>query len=304
MATADIDPLRHWDVLIRVCRPIVDSVEDAEDCAAQVVLQVLSTDQATVRNLEALMISMVKRRAYDTVRAAKRARVRNGKLAKVAVESVVDVAEDVVERAEATWLQATAEAELSPIRQRVIELTADGHDVVTIAKALGLSPRAVEGQLYQARRVLRQLYAKTLPAVVIGLAAVRRSLTPAVPNFALAALLVLSPAFAVGFRPSVGGPITERAVSPLTSDQIHPRDRERTRSVTRRQASTPKRPVRRAQIERLSAEPRTEAVLTIRDPAGRTAVERRETGGSENGPVEVLTACLQKFRVEASHIGC
>lgn len=239
----------------------------------------------------------------DVARASGRRRVRDTRLAHFSAVSVMDVADDIVERAEAAWLYEAAQTALSPVRSKLILMLADGHDLSQIAAELGLSRRGVESQLYQARRVLRELHAKTLTVIVGCIAALRRGFLPAAPTVTLAALLMIAPVIVGSAPPPVmstpGGdgarPLANAAESASGAGSMI-----REKSPTGRRAPTP----RARQHSAGPTDSSQERILTIRDPAGSTQLQRRETGGGEQGPVEVLTACLQNLRVEPSHIGC
>lgn len=303
MTLATPDVMQHWGTMLRVCAPLLDAREDAEDCAAQVVLQVLARSDPDVRNLEALMVKMVKRRATDMLRARTRQRARDARLAQVTATSVGDAAEAVLDNAEATWLHEAARAQLSPLRYRLLTLLAEGHHLRDVARELGITHGVAQSQLYQLRRILRTVHGKTLAVLAAVWSATRRVGVTAAPATGLAAaVLVLIPAVAGVVRePTPDSHAVTKAPSLQTA-------------VGRRDAHTERqrRPMTTAFAPRTQTGPATglkshavgPAVVALDSPAGSTRVERRESGGDEEGPIEVLTACLEQFTVSATHVGC
>src|SRR4051794_23897510 len=105
MGTQDAEHLLdHWSTLVRVTQGLVDSREDAEECASAAVLQFLERPRGSVDNEQAFLVTVAKRRAVDRTRAQARGRVRDGRVAGQQHVEAVDIAEDVAARAEARWV--------------------------------------------------------------------------------------------------------------------------------------------------------------------------------------------------------
>jgi len=100
--------------------------DEARDCAAEAVRQVLDRQPTGVVNLEAYMVTVAKRRAIDRHRARERERRRDRRLAGQLATTVPDVAEGVASRAEACWADGEARALLKPHVYRLVRMLVDG----------------------------------------------------------------------------------------------------------------------------------------------------------------------------------
>lgn len=194
-APYDTRLLEHWASMVRVTQRLVDSREDAEDCASAALLQLLERRDC-VDNDEAFLVTIAKRRAIDRTRSQARSRIRNDRLAGLEPPGAPDIAEDVAARAEAAWLDETARALLSPKAYRLLRLLADGHEIGQAADSMGMTQRAAESLLLRARRTVRKSWAKTLSVLGGCLGALKRWSPAAAPAASLAASAVLALAIA------------------------------------------------------------------------------------------------------------
>lgn len=180
----------HWHATVRACRARTQSLEEAEDCASQALLEALAKVGPPPRNPEAFLIRVALRRAVDANRRAMRDGQRAGKLARDLPPDVVDVAEGVVARALARWCVGEAAA-LPPATQAVFALWADGADAADIAEELQLSKRSVESHLYRTRRTLQSAWARSMAALT-GLLWGLKRLTQGAPLAVTAAAMLLA----------------------------------------------------------------------------------------------------------------
>ncbi|MDP9183750.1 MAG: sigma-70 family RNA polymerase sigma factor [Actinomycetota bacterium] len=202
------DLLAHWPAMVGVAHAVLGSVDDAEECAAAALVQVLAQAPANVQNHEAYLVTVAKRRAFDMRRAQHRAQRRDARLALLDDRTVADLAEDVVAKAEAAWADATAQRLLSPRVYRLLQLVGEGVPTSQIAAELGLTDRAVESHLMRARRTMRSALARAVALLGLLGAGLRRSLGPAAPlTVAAAAILMITlPSIAPGDRGDVSAP--------------------------------------------------------------------------------------------------
>ena len=98
----------HWEAMVSASRSVLGSSEDAYDCAAEAMAQVLERAPQDVVNAEAFLVTVARRRAIDHYRRGQRERRRDAQLAAYEQTSVVDIAEDVARRAEAAWAAGKA----------------------------------------------------------------------------------------------------------------------------------------------------------------------------------------------------
>ncbi|MDP9164824.1 MAG: hypothetical protein M3O32_01950 [Actinomycetota bacterium] len=98
----------HWDAMVAASLNVLGSRDQAHDCAAEAMAQVLQRRPADIANLEAFMVTVAKRRAIDRHRARARDRRRDARLAGEAAITLPDLAEDIAARAEARWADEQA----------------------------------------------------------------------------------------------------------------------------------------------------------------------------------------------------
>jgi len=299
--------VEQWSALVRVTQGLVDSREDAEDCASSAVLQLLERTGERVDNEQAFLITVAKRRAVDRARSRERARRRDSRLAGQQHLGPVDVAEDVAARAEAQWVDRTAQEVLSAKAYRLLRLLADGHDVAVAAAELGMTQRAAESLLLRSRRTVRRAWTKTLAVLgVLGgcwLRPLRRWGPAAGPAAALAASVLL-----VAGAPAVGRILPARtapsAVDTRTVD--HDGARAATSSAPASQAVKGSAPGRATASRRPArTAPAATTFVSLSQPMGGHAriIEKRRRG-TPAGPVETVLECMQDFTVSAAHVGC
>jgi DNA-directed RNA polymerase specialized sigma24 family protein len=296
--------LEHWSALVRVTQALVDSREDAEDCASSAVLQLLERSGDTVDNEQAFLVTVAKRRAVDRARSQARARIRDGRLAGQQQHGAVDVAEDVAARAEARWVDRTARAVLSAKAYRLLRLLADGHEVAAAAAELGMTQRAAESLLLRSRRTVRRAWAKTLAVLGGCLASLRRSGPAAGPAAALAAAVVLvAVGPAVWRAPSAGA----SPAAPTTRAVYVSSDLAETRPVPApRAAHAPGPPSRAGAPVRAADQPPVRTLMSVPQPMGGHARITRKTRGDgpPAGPVGTIVECVRDFTVSNTHVGC
>jgi RNA polymerase sigma factor (sigma-70 family) len=308
------DVMETWPAMVRVCRGLLGNRQDAEDCAAEAVVAVLADGRhEDARNVEAFMVTVARRRAVDVLRRRDREQRRAARLQAQLELAVPDLAEALVDQAEAQWLAQQARLRLTPPALAVLTELADGASVEQAAATLGMSRRSVESHLLRARRVLRGLSAGPLAVLGWLLAPFRRvPVTSAGPvTLTATAAAVLSLVLALPQGPSETGPPGPVTVRPLDG-----------KSVVGSAVPSPAPPLPGAVPagarvapapaglvpEPPPAAPQSEApapspVASVLTPAARVDVDSREDP-AEGTVVEKLQHCVQSLQVSAEHIGC
>lgn len=296
----------HWDAMIAVSHGVLGSADEARDCAAEAMAQVLERKPPDIANLEAFMVTVAKRRAIDRIRAAQRARGRDQILAGQVPLSAPDVAEDVVARAEAQWVDAQARTLLKPKVYRLVLMLADGVPMHKASQRLGMTERAAESHLLRARRTIRAALAKTLGVLAAALACGRRT-APAAPAAVIAAATL---ALHVGLVP--GSP--NRPVVPPEAPRPVQATAERPAVTTLAGPTRGQSP--RAAAPLINADRAEDPMAARPAPAGgqaspvaRTPVVgvdtyRSEDANSSGTPVEQVTNCVRNLRVTVGYQGC
>jgi DNA-directed RNA polymerase specialized sigma24 family protein len=293
----------HWRSMVRVAHSVLGSRPEAEDCAASAIVQVLER-QPEVDNLEALLVTVAKRRAVDRLRGLDRARRRDARLATQQDTSVADVAEAVVARAEARWIQEEARTRLTEQSYRILEATADGQPIVDIATREGLTVRAAQSDLFRSRRLLRSVWARALTVVGATWAFTRRVTSHAAP----AAAVVVAAAVTAGFAPS-GPPAPHVGAAPdaqLSRSSAYDTSHV---NVVRTATPHPHRPATRPTgalpPARNVGGAQRRTLLVEHDPAGTTTVTHTRHGkGPPDGPVPGVLDCLHNVGLGPHHFGC
>lgn len=290
----------HWGAMVLAARPVVGSLEEARDCASEAVLQYLERRPQDVVHLEAFMVTIAKRRAIDHVRARERARIRDSRAAGTESLTTPDVAEDVATRAEALWADSEARRLLQPHVYRLLQLVADGVPLSEVACRLHMSERAAQSHLLRARRVVRAALARTLAALGIGCAALRRwSGSAAASTVALAAALAVVAARGASLGTSAPVPefvlLPSTTVATLNSGSVAVRTSSASHTGWRVARSV-------GPISGAARKPST--VLSVRTPLGGVRVEQRDDGHHSDGPVQQVEWCLEHLRVELHYQGC
>ncbi|MDQ1748497.1 MAG: hypothetical protein QOD07_2760 [Frankiaceae bacterium] len=293
--------LDHWAALVRVTQGLVDSREDAEDCASAALVQLLEQAADEIANTEAFLVTVAKRRAVDRARAQARSRRRDVRLAGMQPLSAADLAEDIAARAEARWVDAVAREHLSPKAYRLVRLLADGHDIREAARIMGMTERAAESLLLRARRTVRRAWAKTLGVVGACVAAIRQHTDAAAPVATLAASVLLvtgGPAAGTAAAPvHIGaGPVSASPIAAVVRVASHPKPRELPAAGhVRRPARVPAAVVHR---------PSTPAPAVHMPMGGRVWVTHENRPGGDGSPGDTVLRCLADFRVTPEHVGC
>jgi DNA-directed RNA polymerase specialized sigma24 family protein len=296
---------RHWRSMVRVAHSVLGSRPEAEECAASAIVQVLERQPAEVDNLEAFLVTVAKRRALDSLRALDRSRRRDARLAGQLDTSVADVAEAVVARAEARWMQAEARTRLSRQSYRILEATADGEGIADIAAREGLTVRAAQSDLFRSRRLLRSVWARALSVLGATWAFTRR-ITPQAR--ATAAVLGATAAATAVFVP--GGPHAPHAGTAPPARQHRSTSYDSSFVRAGRTATAhPHAPMTnptgrlRAVPNETAGQPRT--LLVERDPAGRTTVTQTRHGrGAPDGALQGALDCLHHLGLDPHQLGC
>lgn len=295
----------HWRSMVRVAHSVLGSRPEAEDCAASAIMQVLER-QPEVDNLEALLVTVAKRRAVDRLRGLDRARRRDARLATQQDTSVADVAEAVVARAEARWIQEEARTRLTQQSYRILEATANGQPIVDIATREGLTVRAAQSDLFRSRRLLRSVWARALTVVGATWAFTRRVTSHAAT--ATAAAVVVAAAVTAGFVPS-GPPAPHVGAAP--DAQLGRSSAYDTSHVNVVRTATPHphrpatRPTGALRPARNVGGAQRRTLLVEHDPAGTTTVTRTQHGkGPPDGPVQGVLDCLHNVGLGPHHFGC
>lgn len=295
----------HWGPMVRTARSVLGPGDGAEECAALALLQVLERPPSDVDNLQAYLVTVSKRRAIDRRRASDRARQRDERLAARSQLSVADVAEDVVDRAEARWLEEEARARLDPMVYRLLRRVADGEPVVAVAADLGMTVSSANSHLHRARKLLREVWARTLGVLGLLLAAGRRSRGAVVPATAAAALLFGLPVPGPAWES--GGPGSAQHASGVSKHGVLayvPPLEGASRPSTRKARAKPHRAAH-PPTGRIGS-PGSRPVVRVNEPLGAsTRVEHRPAGsGPKAGPVAGAFECLANVQVTSTHIGC
>jgi RNA polymerase sigma-70 factor (ECF subfamily) len=292
----------HWRAMVRVANGVLGNAAEAEDCAATAVVQVLARQPSDVDNLEAFLVTVAKRRAIDRLRAVDRARRRDARLARQQDLTASDVAEDVVARAEARWMQAEARGRLTTQSYRILEATANGAAISDIAAREGLTVRAAQSDLFRSRRLLRSVWARTLGALGVLATLIRRGAGHSGAAVATACIVLLGTASLVQ-----GGAPGVRPTTPYRlPDRVTTYDTELSAGEVQPASGVPLRPPATTAHEQTRARARAPAVLlTEHDPAGTTTVTLEQHGdGQEEGPVAGVLRCVSHLSADPHHLGC
>jgi DNA-directed RNA polymerase specialized sigma24 family protein len=282
--------------MVHAASPVVRSREDARDCAAEALTQFLESHPEVVRDAHALLTTISKRRAFDQVRAETYARRLVARLAREGPSVTPDVADDVVARAEAVWVDEEARRLLTPQLYEMLVLVGDGVPMREIARRLGMTESAANSHLARARRLVRGALARTLAVLGLGAAAARRATGPAAASTA-----VLAAAFAIGISLPPGPPEQPR-LTVLPDIATAPRDAAVPAAASSVGARDVVVAVRRTSVR--GTPPGTAGVTEVRTAAAGVRVRRTDDGQRASGSVERLQQCVQNLRVTTRYLGC
>lgn len=298
--------LDHWPAMVRAARKVLGSRDEAEDCAGDAVVQVLERPQlAAAGNLEAMLVTVAKRRALDQLRIREREQRREQRLTAVRETPVEDVAHSVTSSVEEARVDAAVRQLLPAKSYELVRLIADGAAVGEAAQQLGVTKRAAESHLLRARRALREALAHTLVLIGLGAAGVRRFTTgPAVATTAASAVLVLAAltATAPGGRTAVPDGASPTAQSPASRLAEHVVVVEHPIALHAKAAKGEGSGDASSSGEATAAS----RVAAVSGPANTTvSVDEEEHGdGGEQGPAEITIACVQNLEISRHRIGC
>jgi DNA-directed RNA polymerase specialized sigma24 family protein len=297
----------HWGAMMRSARSVLGSRDEAEECAGQALLQVCEQDVSNVLNMEAYMVTVAKRRAIDRLRNLERSRRRDQLLGSQDRLLLNDPAEDVAQRSEARWMAGEAARLLDARSLDVLTRYAEGEAIASIAVTHDLTEGAARTVLHRARKLLREVYAKSLAVLGLGWLAGRRTGPAAPAAVTLAAVVfVLSP-----FLPAQVGPTPGVAAPPsgnrLTLESASsPAALPVAASATLVLTVLPPPAAAAPEFPRTPA-PLAHEVVAVSEPMGaKTVITRRQRGdhATYDDPATVLVDCLKNFRLTASQIGC
>lgn len=285
---------------LAAARAITRCRHDAEDCV-QTALQLAVEQGAGCRpvNPTGWLVTVARRRAIDVVRRRDAQARAISRHADSPVER--DIAENVVDSAEADWLAREARTRLPRSTQAVLDLLVTGRSIRETALELGLSERSVEGHVHRLRTTLRRAWAASLGAVAVLASGFRKLLPAAAP--ALAVAMVLAIGVVAPARPAVPpargvSPTTEDAAAGWRADQFVAGSSPQHEQVQPTSAN----PARQAGGA-VSSSPRDKRVLHEQDATGQTDATVKDRGGPDD-PVFGTLKCVQEFEISPSHVGC
>jgi RNA polymerase sigma factor (sigma-70 family) len=286
--------------MVLAARPVVGGLDEAHECAAQAIVQYFEHAPAEVANLEAFLVTIAKRRAIDHVRAQARARLRDERYAHETALSAPDVAEDVAARAEARWADQEARRLLHPRVYHLVQLVADGMPLAEVARQLDMTERAAQSHLLRARRVVRAALARTLAALGLGVAAVRRWWGPAaVTAPVLAAVFVL--AIGTAEAPALTDRQPSLSLLPRTTEVVGAAATSSSSPGAHATGSSR----RTGSSLSTTTRPQPKRDLFVKTPVGGVAVEQHDDGHHSDSVVEQWEWCLHHFRFEPpKYVGC
>lgn len=294
----------HWGPMVRVAHSVLGSWDEAEECAAEAMAQVVERKPTGIRNLEAFLVTVARRRALDRYRTLDRDRRRDSALAGRESAVTVDAADDVATRDEARWMEREARRRLTPRAYRLLRAAADGQALSGIAYDERLTVRAVQSSLQRSRTLLREVWARTLVVVGAALAVARRSFIAAAP-IAVAAvvltMLTLLPHSQTEHSPEQ--PHLDPA-TPLSGQFQIGRQQASVTSRQRKVIASGPAVSARHRVDPDSPSRRT--VLVVPGPAGTstTVDDRKHGSGPDATLIGGLVECLQNLVLSRENIGC
>jgi DNA-directed RNA polymerase specialized sigma24 family protein len=286
----------HWDAMLAAGYSVLGCKQQAYECAADAVTQMLERPPRNVRNPEAFLVTVAKRRAIDRVRSHGSDRRRLERL--VANTQLVeqDVAEAVTERAEAAWVDEQARTLLRPTAYRLLQLLADGVPIQEAALALGLTQRAAESHLLRARRLMRSAIAKTLVTLGVLGGILRRGVTKLPAAVAAVSALFL----VIPHGSGLGQSSSRRSLAHFASSELRTALPARHESRTQPSATPSAQNRERATFASAASTPRA-AVQTSVVGVG---TYDKDDGYQASGPVDLVLHCAGNVRVEPGYVGC
>jgi DNA-directed RNA polymerase specialized sigma24 family protein len=301
-AQAEIE--EHWRAMVRVARSVLGSRDEAEECAGAAMVQVLERQPAGVRSLEAYMVTVAKRRALDRLRILHRSRRRDLLLAAQSGVGIADIAEDVVARDEARWMDEQARQRLSAQSFRILQAVANNEELEHVARREGITLRAAQSDLFRSRRLLRSVWARTLAFLGGAWALGRlRPVTAVAPLTAVGLVLVLLPSAGGSLiAPSEAVPIRVPLFAHGNSAFVTTAVPGRTTRVSSASKAAKATPTVVA-LETTSRS--THPVTVVRSPAGTTVIQKEQHGSGPSGdPVTGAVECIAHVSLDPHNLGC
>lgn len=293
----------HWRPMVRVAHSVLHDRAEAEECAATAIVQVLERTSASVDNLEAFMVTVAKRRAVDRLRSLERARHRDQRLCAQLRVPVTDVAEDVVSRAEARWLDQEARSRLSEQSYRILQAVADGDDMKEVAAREQLTLSAAHSDLFRSRRLLRSVWARALAILGVLWGSMRRGAVTAPTVAAAATLVLLVPGVTPHRGPVSGDDGPGGTTGPVGAAYVEPVDVQPHSA----RATSPEKvePTPGPDVRVTAPRETRRVVFDLHDSAGRTTVTKERHGtGPDAGPVGTILECVEMLSLDPHHLGC
>lgn len=297
----------HWDAMVSASRKVLGCDDEALDCAAEAITQVLERRPTDVANLEAFMVTVAKRRAIDRLRARQRARRRDQLLAGQAALDAPDVADDIASRAEAQWADARAQELLKPHVYRLVRLIADDIPMQEAASRLGMSHGSANSHLLRARRTVRKAMVQAL-GVLAGVLACGRRLVPAAPPAVAVAVVAATALFVASPAPSPSPQATPPAAVDAGQHPVSvvnaaapaaqaPRGQNRQSDPQQPRADAPGRP-------RTGTAPEPARTGIAHTPVIGVETYETDDGHQSDGPVEMVMHCVENLTVTVGYQGC
>jgi RNA polymerase sigma factor (sigma-70 family) len=288
--------------MVAASRAVVRSEEDAQDCAAEAIAQVLERQPENVAHLEAFMVTVATRRAIDQVRLRERSKRRDARLATESIRITADVADDVATKAEASWANQQARDLLQPRVYQLLKLLAQGTSMQRASAELGMTERAAESHLLRARRTLRAALAKTLCGLGAVVAYLKRSSLPtAAVTVAVVAVLAVTLPHVDGQLPLPGAlPDTPRQSSAPAFGMERSTAMQRDQVSLSRPAPAPARRVGAPVAPRTGARPGAD----VQTPVAGVEVQHKSDEHQSQTFVDRVRYCVEHLRVELHYQGC
>jgi len=288
----------HWDAMVRAARRVLGCRDRAEETAADVIAElVASPPNGDIRNLEAFLVTVARRRAIDRFRADLSARRRLERYAAGQQGHVVDASDAIAERDEAAWVDAQARLLLPERGYDVLRLVADGVPLEEVAHTLSITRRAAEGHLRRARITLRSALAKTIAALGLLLGSVKRSTATAGPATAVAASVVLLLVLPMRVP---DGPEGLRIEAPR-ADLVLTESPKR-RVAAPRPAGHDRAEARPSKPGGSNLSPRPEPM--IQSPVVGFGTYTMDDGYEAEGPADLVLHCVENLHVDLTSAGC
>jgi RNA polymerase sigma factor (sigma-70 family) len=260
---------------LRLCLAAGATLEEAEDCVHEALVELLEVDDPeSVRTPAGWVATVSRRRLIDLVRRQCRERLAGRRQHPIGPDDPADL---VADRDLARYLVRSM-AELPPTTREVCAAIGDGMSEAEVAKAFGLTARAVESHLTRARRRLRKL--RIAVVIPVGVCCARFAQRFAAP---LTCAAVAAPVAAVmllpGSAPSAPVPHAEAPAAMTTTST--------TTAVTTTTTTVPVAPTTTSEAPPPAAPPPV-APETTPPPSPSHLTQGREVVPHVNGVVKKI----------------